>query len=195
MLVVVGGHSRKIGKTSVVAGIIAATPEAEWTAVKISANRHRGSPHQSYVLSAETAPAPSSDSARYLNAGALRSFWLRASDAELPNAAPEFLEIVAQSRNVIAESNRVLRYVRPDLYLAVLDFTVEDFKDSSREFLSQADAFVLVERGKADHPWEGIPPNYFRDKTLFRVWPPDFVTPELAAFVRARLAAGDHLRR
>jgi hypothetical protein len=125
----------------------------------------------------------------------LRSFWLRAADAQLAHAAPAFLEIVAQSRNVIAESNRVLRYVRPDLYLAVLDFTVEDFKDSSREFLSQADAFVLVDRGRDNHPWEGIPPAYFRDKTLFRVRPPDFVTPELAAFVRARLAAGDHWRR
>ena len=40
MLVVVGGHSRNIGKTSVVAGLIAALPEFGWTAVKITQYGH-----------------------------------------------------------------------------------------------------------------------------------------------------------
>ena len=35
-LIVVGGHSRSVGKTSVVAGLIAALPEFGWTAVKIT---------------------------------------------------------------------------------------------------------------------------------------------------------------
>ena len=39
-IVVVGGHSRNIGKTSVVAGLIAALPELRWTAVKITQYGH-----------------------------------------------------------------------------------------------------------------------------------------------------------
>ena len=39
-VVVVGGHSRNVGKTSVVAGIIAAVPEANWTAAKITQFGH-----------------------------------------------------------------------------------------------------------------------------------------------------------
>ncbi|MDQ6706445.1 MAG: hypothetical protein M3Z85_10780, partial [Acidobacteriota bacterium] len=40
MLVVVGGHSRNIGKTSVVAGIISSLPEFRWTAMKITQYGH-----------------------------------------------------------------------------------------------------------------------------------------------------------
>jgi len=39
-LVVVGGHSRNVGKTSVVAGLIAALQELDWTAVKITQYGH-----------------------------------------------------------------------------------------------------------------------------------------------------------
>ena len=39
-VIVVGGHSRSVGKTSVVAGIIAALPEMRWTAAKITQYGH-----------------------------------------------------------------------------------------------------------------------------------------------------------
>src|SRR5260370_10312790 len=37
---VVGGHTRNIGKTSVVAGLIAALPEMHWTAFKVTQFGH-----------------------------------------------------------------------------------------------------------------------------------------------------------
>src|SRR3954470_7194979 len=40
MLVVVGGHSRNIGKTSVVAGLIRKLRDRKWTAVKITQYGH-----------------------------------------------------------------------------------------------------------------------------------------------------------
>ena len=40
MLVVVGGHSRNIGKTSVVAGLIRKLRDHKWTAVKITQYGH-----------------------------------------------------------------------------------------------------------------------------------------------------------
>ena len=39
-IVVVGGHTKNIGKTSVVAGLIAALPEMRWTAFKITQYGH-----------------------------------------------------------------------------------------------------------------------------------------------------------
>ena len=39
-VIVVGGHSRNIGKTSVVAGLIARLPEFHWTAFKITQYGH-----------------------------------------------------------------------------------------------------------------------------------------------------------
>jgi molybdopterin-guanine dinucleotide biosynthesis protein len=39
-IVVVGGHSRSVGKTSVVANLIARLPERHWTACKITQFGH-----------------------------------------------------------------------------------------------------------------------------------------------------------
>ncbi|WP_433984814.1 hypothetical protein RBB78_10610 [Tunturiibacter empetritectus] len=39
-IMVVGGHTRNIGKTSVVAGLVAAMPEMHWTAFKITQFGH-----------------------------------------------------------------------------------------------------------------------------------------------------------
>ena len=81
MLVVVGGHSRNIGKTSVVAGLIGALPEARWTAMKITQFGHGVcsvsgascdcclAPEHSYAIAQEPQPGPS-DTGRFLAAGA-----------------------------------------------------------------------------------------------------------------------------
>src|SRR5207245_2118841 len=93
-LVVVGGHSRNIGKTSVAAGLIAALPHYNWTAMKITQHGHgicsaAGEPcgcaveyDHPYAISEESAPG-ASDSARFLAAGARRSFWLRTAVGQL----------------------------------------------------------------------------------------------------------------
>ena len=40
-IIVVGGHARNVGKTSVVAGLISAFPQYSWTAIKISSHQHQ----------------------------------------------------------------------------------------------------------------------------------------------------------
>ena len=87
-IVVIGGHSRSVGKTSVVSGIIARLPEMHWTAFKITQFGHGfctadGEPcdcqtdEHTVAISEERDPAGGTDSARYLAAGAVRSFWVR----------------------------------------------------------------------------------------------------------------------
>ena len=78
MLLVVGGHSRKIGKSSVVEGIIRSLPEAGWTAVKMT-RRRGGGESRDWTLQEETS-ATDTDSGRYLRAGARRSYWISAAD-------------------------------------------------------------------------------------------------------------------
>lgn len=183
MIVIVGGHSRKIGKTSVVTGLISALAGPEWTAVKISANRNGSGSNGSFLLTEEERPGRECDSGRFLAAGAARSYLLRASDVQLPSAVPLIRKIAAESKNLIVESNRLLEYVSPDLYLVVLDFTVEDFKESSRRFISRADAFVVVDRGAAIPPWPSLSWADIRARATFQVRPPEYVTPEMVRFV------------
>ncbi|MBM3810662.1 MAG: hypothetical protein FJW20_03390 [Acidimicrobiia bacterium] len=198
MLVVVGGHTRNIGKTSVAAGLIAALPEARWTAMKITQHGHgicsaAGEPcdcaieyEHPFALSQETAPS-STDSGRFLAAGAERAYWLRTPIGHLGQAMTQVRSILASSENAVFESNSILNFLRPDLFLAVLDYSSTDMKDSARRFLSRADALVIVERNHQAISWEGVPERWLTGKPQFHAKPPRYVTRELAEFVAGRL--------
>jgi hypothetical protein len=87
-----------------------------------------------------------------------------------------------------------VEYLKPDLSLLVLDLSVDDFKESARRFLGRADAFVEI-AGRSAHPhWKEVDGAALKDKPLFFVKPPDFVTPELIQFVRRRLAGARSTR-
>ena len=61
MLVAIGGHSRNIGKTSVICGFVRALPDWNWTAIKVTPHRHVVCPHDGEA---------STDTDRFLAAGA-----------------------------------------------------------------------------------------------------------------------------
>ena len=92
------------------------------------------------------------------------------------------------ARNVIIESNSVLKFLRPDLYLTVLDPSTADFKNSAREFLDRADAVILHE-AVGTPTWEAVSLKPVADRPVYRMRPPVYVTPEIADFVRSSLAA------
>jgi len=195
-LVVVGGHSRNIGKTSVAAGLIAALPRYNWTAMKITQHGHGicsavGEPcdcaveyDHPYAISEESAPG-ASDSARFLAAGARRSFWLRTAVGQLGHAAAVIREIVDSSENAIVESNSIMQFWKPDLYLVVVAFETTDFKESALRYLDRADCIVAV--GKGEPQWTGVSRRLWESKPRFPVTPPGYVSANLAQFVDARI--------
>jgi hypothetical protein len=199
MLVVVGGHSRNIGKTSVVASLIRRLRNRKWTAVKITQYGHGVCSHAGEACGCETEPdhpfaiseeyEPSAtDSGRFLAAGAERSFWLRTPMGELAQAQATLRKILDQNENVIIESNSVLELVEPDVFLMVLDFGCEDFKASSLRFMDRADAFLVIDRGINAPLWEEIARGVWDQKPQFLVKPPAYVTAEVCDFVRARFS-------
>lgn len=200
MLVVVGGHSRNIGKTSVVEGLIRKLRTQKWTAVKITQYGHGVCSHAGEACGCETEPdhpfaiseeyAPGkTDSGRFLAAGAERSFWLRTPMGELTRAKNTLGKIVKTGGNVIMESNSVLELLEPDVFLMVLDFACQDFKPSSLRFMDRADAFVVIDRGINVPMWEDIARGVWDQKPQFIVKPPVYVTAAVCDFVRSRLSA------
>lgn len=200
MIVVVGGHSRSVGKTSVVAGLIAAMPELHWTAMKITQYGHgvcsaNGKPCQCAVaddncwaVTDERDRSGKSDSSRFLVSGAVRSLWVRTRQGMLEEAMPRVRQELAAAENAILESNSILNFLSPDLYISVLDAGTADFKRSAQHFLDRADAIVLHD-GRDDALWAGVSLRSITGKPTFRIHPPQYVTPEFADFVRARLAS------
>ena len=198
--IVIGGHSRSVGKTSVVAGLIRALHERDWTAVKITQYGHGicsadGAPcdcatdDHSWAITEER-QAGDSDSARFLSAGARRSLWLRTRQGMLAEAMPKLRAELAAAPNVIIESNSVLRFLKPDLYLTVLDPATADFKDSAREYLDRASAVVLHDSPEAAK-WEKVSLKPVRSRPVFYITPPEYVPDQLVSWVRDQLSIVD----
>jgi hypothetical protein len=203
-IIVIGGHSRSVGKTSVVAGLIAALPEFHWTAVKITQYGHGicsangqacdcATGDHSWAVTEEKNRSGDSDTSRYLAAGAVRAWWVRTEQGRLAEAMPRVRELLAASENIILESNSVLKFLRPDLYLTVLDPSTADFKKSAREFLDRAGAIILHDAPNGAATWSGVSLKPVEGKRVFRIAPPPYVTPEIVEFVRSRLRSANHL--
>jgi hypothetical protein len=197
-LVVIGGHSRSVGKTSVVAGLIAALPELNWTALKITQYGHgicsaNGQPchcatdDHTRAITEEQDRSGESDTSRFLVAGAQHSIWVRTRQGMLGEAMPAIERKIAGAENVIMESNSIMQFLRPDLYLTVLDSGTADFKDSAREFLNRADAIIL-HRQESAVQWDSISLDSVGDRPRFMIEPPNYVTPEIVDFVRRKIA-------
>src|ERR1700733_11651518 len=199
-IVVVGGHSRSVGKTSVVASLIARLPERNWTACKITQFGHGfcsadGEPcdcqtdEHTIAISAERDPTTGTDSARFLAAGARRSLWVRARICFLAEAMQHIRKDIYAAENIIFESNSLLQFLRPVLYLTVLDQATADFKDSARLYLDRADAVLLRASGQQLAPqWNQVSLKLLAGKPRFLITPPGLVGDDLVAFVEHKLA-------
>ena len=177
-VIVIGGHTRSIGKTQLVCDVIAAFPQVNWIAGKITQYGHGvcaqngencdcAPDEHICAMDWETRSDSGTDSARFLAAGARQSFWLRTKQGYLAEGLP-LLRASLQSviRETKAEPTPLI--VEPSLYVAVIDPAKEDFKESARAALDRADALVL--RGtteplpSARPTWLNLPSRLLKEK-------------------------------
>jgi hypothetical protein len=187
-IVVIGGHTRSIGKTQLVCDVIRAFPQTHWIAGKITQYGHgvcaqNGencdcAPDQHIcAIDWESRSDTGTDSSRFLAAGARRSFWLRTKQGFLAEAMPLLRRALQDAApamtteyeiTLIVESNSLLQFVKPSLYFAVIDPARDDFKESAQVALDRADALVL--RGDLSaHPtpaplWMNLPARLLQRK-------------------------------
>jgi hypothetical protein len=196
-VVVVGGHSRNVGKTSVVAGIIAALPERHWTAMKITQYGHGvcskngklchcATADHSWAISEEKDAGGTSDTARFLAAGAEHVYWVRTQQGHLDQAMPAIQRRLEEVENAILESNSVMKFIQPDLYLTVLDPSTADFKASAQRYLDRADA-VILHNSSGEIAWQEVSRPAIASKPIFAIQPPAYLNPEIIEFLRQRL--------
>ena len=221
-VVVVGGHTRNIGKTQLVCDLIAALPEAEWIAGKITQYGHGvcaqngaecdcAPDEHVCAISWEQRGDTGADSSRFLAAGAKHAFWLRTKQGFLAEGMPLLREALREaersvhsseaggaSRNLILESNTLMQFWKPELYLMVLHPAKGDFKESARLQLDRASAFVLRE-GMPEKTgdigfgaWSEIPVQLVRGKTNFVQREGEVVPEGLVEMVREALGLHVH---
>ena len=203
---VIGGHSRNIGKTSVMAELIRSLRPPEWVAVKITQYGHgvcslNGEPcscdpgEHGFLLTEERDRKGRGDTQRFLRAGARRSLWLRVREGQLERAFPALQRALGGEEWVMMESNSILGLLKPNLYVFVLDRSQPDFKVSAQKYLERADALVTLGSSPGDHPWPQIDAGLLRNKPVFAVSKPDYSSAELNRFVRQKLGLGDEAKR
>lgn len=185
-VVVVGGHTRSIGKTQLVCDVISSFPGASWIAGKITQYGHGVCAQNGQncdcapdehvcAIEWESHSQSGTDSARFLVAGAKRSFWLRTKQGFLAEGLPlmraalreAITDAKADLQALILESNSLMQFLKPSLYFAVLDPAREDFKDSARAALDRADALVLrspMQSLTAAPAWVKLPAAVLRAK-------------------------------
>jgi hypothetical protein len=196
-IIVIGGHTRSIGKTQLVCDVIRAFPRANWIAGKITQYGHGVCAQNGHdcdcapdehvsAFAWERDSQSGTDSSRFLAAGAQRSFWLRTKQGFLAEGLPLMRdalcaigkgnatanatfrdEAVDQPSAVILESNSLLQFLKPSLYLAVIDPSRDDCKDSARFALDRADALVLrgpMNPGSSEPAWLKLPAALLRLK-------------------------------
>jgi hypothetical protein len=197
-IIVIGGHTRNIGKTSVVCALISAMPERRWTAIKITQFGHgvcsaNGEPcdcetaDHTIAISEERDATTGTDSSRYLAAGAVRSLWVRTRQGQLSEAMPRIRAEICRSENVIFESNSVLRFLKPDVFASVLDPAVADFKPSALRYLDRAEAILVPAQSVSQPDWTGVSPKLIAGIPTFKIAPPAYSSAGFAAFVAGKL--------
>ena len=187
-LIVVGGHTRSIGKTQLVCDVIQAFPRSEWIAGKITQYGHGvcaqngencdcAPTEHVCALDWETRADTGTDSSRFLAAGARQAFWLRTKQGYLAEGLPLLRQALSEigeetgstaGRVVIVESNSLMQFVKPSLYFAVIDPLKEDFKESAQLALDRAQALVLRGKVGAEEPpaplWLNLPVQLMKEK-------------------------------
>jgi len=172
MVVAVGGQCRNVGKTSLICSLIEATPEMQWIAVKISRHRH-GAQIADARLDEELDRNSGNDTSRFLRAGAVRAYWLRAPGDDMAPAAAHVRNLERQGP-VIVESNSLRSALKPDLYAVMLDPRFDDFKESAAKLGPLADA-VIAANGT-------VPP--LREGQPVLLMTPDYHCPALLPLLR-----------
>ena len=198
MVVVVGGHSRSVGKTSVICGLIRALPDFNWTAIKITQYGHGvcsqdgkpcecADPLHPVMISSERGAKPATDSGRFLDSGARKAFWLRTAAGHLAEAMPRLRallnkglnEELSDGGNFIIESNSLIQVLRPDFYVLVVDGANPDFKASCRHVIDRVD--MVADTSGAPWKWEGVAAGLLERHPRCFAPAPDYFSPELAA--------------
>lgn len=198
-VVVVGGHTRNIGKTTLAAQVMAATVELRWTAMKITQYGHdicsgnggtcdcAGDDH-AVAVSEERSHSSGTDTARMRAAGAARVLWVRTQQGQLHQAMPRVRKEIFAAENMLIESNSVLRFLQPDVYLAVLQPSVADFKPSASHYIDRADALFVPEGAVLEsRVWQGVHPSLLQNKPVFPLYEGG-LAPSAERWLRERLA-------
>jgi len=157
-LIVVGGQTKHVGKTTLVCEVIRHFADARWLAAKVTPHFHA---QEQPVLSGlgwkiceQHAANLDVDTGRYLAAGAVRSLLVSSESGSLSDACAALRKEVVTSPNAIVESTSMAHLFAPDLFILVVNPEDQEIKPWVQEQLARAHAVVVSSKAQGNSKFE-----------------------------------------
>lgn len=110
----------------------------------------------SYMLTEETSPPPGKDTARLLEAGAERVYWLRVLFGNMLEGLKALTDLIGKDTPTVCESNSLRTIVNPGLFLMVEPVDAGKYKPSALRVKHHADRIMIKKGGFTDADVNGI---------------------------------------
>jgi hypothetical protein len=142
-LLLIAGNGRDSGKTTLACLLIKKfSTDNQIISLKISPHKHKivttgdvFCDTENLYLAEETNPHTGKDSSRMLQAGASRSFFICATEEQLPVAMNKILELSDSQALFVCESGGLRKYAEPGLFFIVDRAGNKDIKPGTRMLL------------------------------------------------------------
>jgi len=154
-LLMIGGASRNVGKTTLVSKIIKHFSKShQIVGLKIKTlyegdqsfhGNDKYTLNEDFRLIEEFETENEKDSSGMLKAGAIRAFRLRVYNEHLLQAYNHFVEKIDKNLLIICESNSLRKYTIPDLFLMIKHSENQNMKPSAIELEKFADKIIFTD--------------------------------------------------
>ena len=155
-LIIIGGSSRNVGKTTLALKLIEKYCAKEIiiglkvTSMRPGEESFHGS-HESYNLQQfriieETSTDNKKDTSRMFLAGAKKVYYIETPDHLLSNALNAFIEKIGSENPIICESRSLRKVVRPGLFVLLKHFDLLTVKPEFKRFEELADYIHIIKR-------------------------------------------------
>ena len=154
-MLMIGGSGRNVGKTTLICAIIRRfAPATPIIGLKVTSIRpgeedfhgHHEQPFtENFRIFEETSLKSLKDTAKMLNAGARKVYFIQSTDEQMPLAIDAFFKLVDRKSTIICETRSLRRLVKPGIFVLITDPADKDFKSKSAEFETLADLNITFD--------------------------------------------------
>lgn len=144
----VSGSGRNVGKTSFIRRVIHQNSSQKPVAVKITPHFHEPGAGlkplaitENYRVYLETELTSEKDSSLFLQAGAVKVFYIQSTDEYLASALNYIKPVISGNQPILVESAALRQFINPGLYLFIRKIN-DDMKPSAMKFQKLADKVI-----------------------------------------------------
>jgi hypothetical protein len=151
-MLMIGGSGRNVGKTTLICAIIRKFASSfpiiglKVTSIRTgesdSHGNHESPLSEEFKITEESGTEGRKDTARMLEAGAKKVYFIQSTDYNLPFALNSFFKLVDRDSIIICETRSLRRLIIPGVFILINDPSRNNPKSDFTEFIDTADLLI-----------------------------------------------------